>query len=210
MKTTELKAYPRTDLGKSVTRQMRREGKVPGVVYDNSNAIHIVLDYRAVKPTLFTKDTYIVKLDLDGQTHDTIIREAQYHPVTEKILHVDFLKVSDDKEVILTLPIKLEGNPRGVLQGGKLISKLRKIKVKGIPSQLPEFVEVDVSDLKLGTTIKVGEAKIEGLNVITSPSAAIASVEIPRALKSAGASDEMGEDEEGEAEGGDSGEEAAE
>ena len=199
MKTTELKAYSRTDLGKSVTKKIRKEGKVPGVVYDNSNAIHIVVDYQAVKPALFTKDTYIVKLDLDGEAHDTIIREAQFHPVTEKILHVDFLKVSDDKEVILTLPIKLSGTPKGVRSGGKLVTKLRKIKVKGIPSQLPEFVEIDVSDLKLGTTIKIGDAHIEGLNVITSSSAAIASVEIPRALKSAGGVDED-EEEGGDAE----------
>ena len=207
MKTTELKAHSRTDLGKSVTRKIRKEGKVPGVVYDNSNAIHIVFDYQAVKPALYTPDTYIIKLDLDGQTHDTIIREAQFHPVTEKILHVDFLKVSEDKEVILTLPIKLVGTPDGVRQGGKLVTKLRKIKVKGIPAQLPEFVEVDVNGLKLGTTIKVGDASIEGLNIITSPSAAVASVEIPRALKSAGVGEDGEEGEGGESEEGEAAEE---
>ena len=125
-----------------------------------------------------------------GNKADTIVREAQYHPVTEKILHVDFLEVSNDKPIILTLPVNLVGAPVGVTQGGKLVTKLRKIKVKGIPAELPEKVDIDVSELELGQTIKISDANIEGLHIITNASTGVASVEIPRALRSAGAGEE--------------------
>ncbi|MEM6265141.1 MAG: 50S ribosomal protein L25 [Bacteroidota bacterium] len=184
MKTISIKAYDRPELGKASTRELRKEDKVPAVLYDNGKASHITINYLDARSILYTADTYIVNLDLEGGAADTIIREAQYHPVTDKIEHIDFLKVGD-KEVELTLPITLTGTPKGVIKGGRLMTKLRKIKVKGIPAELPELIQVDVSHLELGTSIKVSDLSIEGLKITSGGSAAIASVEIPRALRSA-------------------------
>lgn len=189
MKTIELKANTRESLAKSVTKQLRREGKVPGVIYRNDQANHIYLDYAAAKKILFTSDTYLVKLNLDGAVRDAIVREAQYHPVTEKVIHIDLMAVADDKPVTLNLPIRLVGSPAGVKEGGKLVHKLRSLTVKGLVSKLPESISIDVSSLKLGNTIKVGDAKIEDIEIVTSASTAVASVEIPRALRSAGLED---------------------
>jgi len=201
MKSTELKAHLRPDTGKASSKHMRRAGHVPGVIYKNSEATHVYFDYKELKTVLYTPETYIVKLDLDGKQVNTVVRDADYHPVTERIIHVEMLNITDEKPVIVSLPVALVGKPAGVGQGGKLLTKLRKIKVRGLPSELPDHVEINVSGLKLGETIKIGDANIKGIEVVTPASAGVASVEIPRALRSAGSGIE-GEDEgaeEGEA-----------
>lgn len=207
MKSTELKAHLRPDTGKASSKHMRRAGNVPGVIYNNNEATHVYFNYKELKPVLYTPETYIVNLDLDGKTVSTVVQDADYHPVTERILHVEMLNITEEKPVIVSLPVVLTGKPVGVGEGGKLLTKLRKIKVKGIPSQLPDRVEIDVTELKLGETIKIADANIQGLEVITPPNAGVASVEIPRALRSAGLGDAEGE--EGAGDGEEGGEEAA-
>lgn len=202
MKTTELKAQARDKVGKRNAKDLRAEGLIPGVIYDQQNATHIFVDAKEARKVLYTPETYIIQLDVDGKKTDTIIRESQFHPVTEKLLHVDFMKVTDEKPVRLALPVKLIGTPKGVIKGGKLTAKIRKLQVKGIPSLLPDLIEVNVSKLDLGQTIKVGQAGIKGIEVITPASAALASVEIPRALRSAGAGGMLGGDDDEEEEGG--------
>lgn len=192
MKTTELKAFVREDTTKRATKGLRNEGKVPGVIYDNSAAKHIYVDAKEARKIIYTPDTYIVKLNIDGTISDAIIRETQFHPVKEHLLHIDFLKVTDEKPVEVILPLKMAGTPKGVATGGKLVIKLRKIKVKGIPSKLPAQMEVDVSELELGSTIKISDVDFGDLQIVTSHSAAIASVEIPRSLRSAQADEEEG------------------
>lgn len=186
MKTIELNAVKRSDIGKAANKQLRREGSIPGVLYDNAEVTHLAINVKEMRPAVYTRETYILNMAIEGgETVQAIIRETQFHPVTEKPLHVDFLRVTDDKPVILELPVTLVGAPIGVSKGGKLVTKLRRIKVKGIPKDLPDTVSIDVSDLDLGGTIKVKDAGITGLEIITSPSAGVASVEIPRALRSA-------------------------
>jgi len=184
MKSIEMKATRRAATGKRNAKDLRKDGVVPGVVYHKAAASHIQIDDREVKRALFTPETYIVKLDIEGEVVDAIVREAQYHPVHDHLLHVDFLQVTSDAPVVLTLPITLTGTPLGVTKGGKLAIKLRKLKVKGVTSELPDEIKVDVADLDLGGTRKVGELQLDGVQVLTSPSAAIAAVEIPRALRS--------------------------
>ncbi len=185
MKKTELKVFKRDELNRQRTKQLRSEGKIPSVLYDNGSASHMYSEYQDTKKVVFTAETYVVNLQMeDGTATDAIIREVQYHPTKDTIEHIDFLKVADDQEVVVTLPIRLSGTATGVVKGGKLITKLRKLKVKGIPSQLPDSIEVNISKLDLGETIKVGQANIEGMKIITPPTAAIASVEIPRTLRS--------------------------
>ncbi|MEZ4825323.1 MAG: 50S ribosomal protein L25 [Bacteroidia bacterium] len=184
MKTTELKAHKRENVGKRAAKDLRTSGNIPGVVYDEQNATHIYVDAKEVAKVLYTQDTYVISLNVDGSTTNAIVRDAEYHPVTERVLHVEFLKVTESKKVKVFLPVKLTGTPVGVSKGGKLTTKVRKLLVKGIPSKLPDVITVDVSHLDLGQTIKVGHASLGDLEILTSASAALASVEIPRALRS--------------------------
>jgi large subunit ribosomal protein L25 len=201
MKTTNLKAYARENIGKATNKSLRREGKVPGVIYDNSAVTHVSFDIKELKAALYTPETYILNLEVEGGDNvQAIIRETQFHPVTEHPLHIDLLRVTDEKSVILELPVLLVGTPSGVAKGGKLVTKLRKIKVKGVPSQLPDSITINVAKLDLGSTIKVADADIPDLEIITSPTTGIASVEIPRAVRSASAEGAEGAEGEGEGE----------
>lgn len=185
MKTIELTAQSRETVGKRNTKDLRKAGSVPGVVYANGSAQHISVVEKDMKPIIYTADSFVVNLNIDGTVVSSIVRDTDFHPVTEKMTHVEFLAVTDDKPVIVNLPLKLVGVPKGVTKGGKIVVKLRKLSVKGIPSKLPDFVEVPVADLDLGSTIKVSDVDFGDLHVMTSASAGIASVEIPRALRSA-------------------------
>lgn len=174
-------------MGKTSTKKIRKEERVPGVIYDGDNPIHVTFDYKEAKELLYTPHTYIVKVTVDEDAPvETLIRESQFHPVTENILHIDLMKVTPEKEVVLSLPINFTGKAEGVAKGGRLVTKLRRLSVKGVPSEMPEAITIDVTKLDLGGTIKVGNAEIvEGVRVITPASAAVASVEVPRAMRSA-------------------------
>ena len=187
MKTIELQAALREQIGKKHTKAVRKEGRVPGVVYGKSNedATHIHLDYKDAEKILYTKETFIVKMEVEGKHMDTIIRESQFHPVKESIIHLDFMEIDEERPVVVLLPIRLVGKAVGVAKGGKLTTKLRRIKVKGIPSKLPDEIVIDVTQIDLGGTIKVKDANITNVEIVTSLSSAVASVEIPRALRSA-------------------------
>ncbi|MCI4666770.1 MAG: 50S ribosomal protein L25 [Bacteroidia bacterium] len=189
MKTIDLKVQKREGTGKRTAKDLRKAGRVPGVIYHNAEATNISVDIQDVRPVLYTEDTYLVNLDVEGEQVQAIVRQADFHPVTDILTHVEFLRVTDEKPVSLTLPIKLTGTAAGVIKGGKMAVKLRRLKVKGIISKLPERVEVDVTPLDLGESIKVMDAKIDGINVLTAQSAAIATVIIPRALRSAKAAE---------------------
>lgn len=185
MKTIELTAQSRETVGKRNTKDLRKAGSVPGVVYSNGSAQHISVVEKEMKPVIYTADSYIIHLNIDGKIQPAIIRDTDFHPVTDLMTHVEFLAVTEDKPVIVSLPLKMVGVPLGVTKGGKIAVKLRKLAVKGIPSTLPDFIEVPVKDLDLGATIKVSDVDFGDLQVMTSASTGIASVEIPRALRSA-------------------------
>ena len=185
---------------KAQIKQLRRDGRVPAVIYQNGEAQHISMEYADLKPILFTADTFVIQLAVDGgEPIETIVREAQYHPLTDRIIHVDFLAIPEGKKLEVVLPVKFVGAPKGVIKGGKLMTKMRRIKVKGNLDDIPAFVEVPVAHLDLGMSVKVSEISVENLEITSGASAAICSVEIPRALRSAGAAagDEEGEGEEG-------------
>lgn len=184
MNTIDIQAFPREIGRPQIARELRSGGKVPAVIYDNGAATPIYLEYKEVRKVIYTAETYIVNLVLNGEVISAVVRESQFDPVTEQMLHIDFMRVSDKKAILVSLPVNLVGTPTGVIKGGKLLTKLRRIKVKGIPSKLPADIKVDVSGLDLGQTIKVGDVTFENVDIVSSTSTAIASVEIPRALRS--------------------------
>jgi large subunit ribosomal protein L25 len=185
MKTVELKGARRSVTGKSAMKKIRRAGNVPAVIYGQGEPTPVEVGFQALHKVLHSADTYVVNLDIDGKITSAIVREAQFHPVNDNVLHVDFLRVTENEPVEVELPIQLVGTAKGVLAGGRLVPMLRKLKVRGIVTQLPDKVEIDISALELGKTIRVGEVQLEGLTITSPASSGIAIIEIPRAVKTA-------------------------
>ena len=184
MKTVLLKGEPRTDLGKSATKAVRAEGKVPCVLYGKKGAenTHFAIYHSDFKNLVYTPNTYKVQLDLDDASHDAILQDIQFHPVSEAILHADFLSVDNKNPVTVSIPVKLTGESKGVREGGKLRLKLKKLRVKGLVQDLPEFIEVSIQGLAIGQSVKVESVELENLEILDSPANAIVSVKTSRVV----------------------------
>lgn len=166
METFEIKATARQERGPKHARQMRREGVVPGVVYGNGDNVTIALEERALLKLLVTPNVYLVKLDLDGKVEDVVVKEVQYHPVSDRPVHVDFYRYAEDKPITMSIPILIEGHAEGVRAGGKLVQSARKLNVKGIPSAMPDRLKVDVTELGVDKKIVAGDLHYEGLTIL--------------------------------------------
>lgn len=202
MKTIALKGDARPGLGKALTKQIRNEGKVPCVLYGGKENVHFAVYQADFKNLVYTDQTYKVQIDFDGNTYLAIVKDIQFHPVSEEIIHVDFLEIDEKKPVTVSLPIKIEGVAPGVRAGGKLIKKYRKLTVKGLLENLPEFIVANIDSLELGSSLKVKDIEVEGFEVLDSPANAVISCKMTRAAISAsgGASDSDDEEEGEEAE----------
>lgn len=192
----------RTDLGKKATKAVRNSGKIPCVLYGTSGLVHFSVTGGSVKHLVYTPAFKLAEIDVEGKTYSAILKDIQFHPVTEEILHLDFLRLEKDQSVKVEVPVQFTGNSPGVRLGGKLQKNLRRVKIKTTPEHLVDHLTVDVSDLELGHSVRVRDINvIDGIEVMSSPAIPVASVEIPRALRSASsAAEKEGEDEaEGEA-----------
>ena len=161
MQVFELKGELRTDLGKKATKVLREEKKVPCVLYGGKENIHFSVVEKDLSKLVYTPFVYIVKIMIDGNAYEAVMREIQFHPVTDRILHIDFYHIFAEKPVIIEVPVKLKGFAEGVQAGGKLVQVIRKLKVKALPANLPGEVELDVTSLGLGKSIKVKELSFD-------------------------------------------------
>jgi large subunit ribosomal protein L25 len=187
MKTTEIVGFKRTELGTLSSKKMRADGNAPCVVYGGSSEpIHFYAPMYLFKELLYSPDAYIVNLNVEGTEIKCILKDASYHPVSETINHVDFLRISEDKPVVIDIPIKIVGSSVGVANGGKLFVKINKVKVKALAKDLPDFVPVSIDGLGLGKSVRVRNVETKTYEILTAPQVTIASVIIPRALKAAG------------------------
>ncbi len=192
MKTVSMSGSPRENVGKKDAARLRREGLVPAVVYGGDKQIHISLNAHDVSKLVYTPNVYKVELEVGGDKYETIVQEMQFHPVTEAVLHADFLQLFDDKEVKVKLPVVLNGSSIGVRNGGKLGQNYRRLSLFGLPNAFPEAVEIDVTDLKIGDLVRVSDITFEGVTCLEPANAVIVGVKTAR-----GAVDEE-EEEEGE------------
>jgi large subunit ribosomal protein L25 len=183
MKKIEIIGYKRANLGKQESSQLSRDGNVPCVVYGGKDQIHFYMPMILFKDIVYTHEAHIFEVNIEGDVRSCVIQEVQYHPVSEIILHADFLELHEDKPVKIEVPVRFVGKAPGVIKGGKLISKLRKIKIKALPKNLPDYIDVDISNIDLGKSIKIKEVKQENFEILNSHLVTIATVEIPRALK---------------------------
>lgn len=183
MKTIELKAVKRADFGKKAAKAFRREGLIPCVIYGGSEEIAFTVDAKEVKPLIYTPNSYIVELNIDGKVEKAVMREVQFHPVREQILHIDFYRVQEGKPVAISIPVRLSGTAEGVKVGGKLALSARKLMVKALVDQLPDEIVVDVTPLQVGQTIFVGDLKQENLTFVTPATTAVCAVRVTRASR---------------------------
>lgn len=187
MKTISVKAVKRDTYGKKAAKAVRREGLVPCILCGNGETISFSVDPREIKPLIYTPNSYIVEFELDGKTEKAVLREAQFHPIREEILHLDFYRIADGKPVSIAIPVRLTGNAEGVKIGGKLILSARKLTVSALVDNLPDEIVVDVTELGVGKTIFVGDLDVENLKFITPATAAVCAVRVTRASRGADA-----------------------
>lgn len=174
--------YLREGVGKTSTKQLRNEGKVPCVMYGPNEHIHFSMYSADFKLLVYTPNAYKVKLDIDGKIYRAILKDIQFHPVNDSILHADFLEIQDDKEVEMMIPVKLTGNSVGVRAGGKLALKSKKLLVRCLPANLPDFIEIAIDEMNIGSVIKVGDVKVSNMVLLDSPNNPVVSVKVTRAV----------------------------
>ena len=159
MKSITIKGSKRESVGKVATKALRNAGMVPCVIYGGEQPIHFSAEEKAFKNLVYTPNVYTASLNVDGQKISAILQDIQFHPVTDKILHIDFYQLFDDKEITMNIPVKLTGTSPGVLNGGSLRFTNRKLKVKATPANLPDFVAADISKLKIGNKLFITSLK---------------------------------------------------
>ena len=217
MKTYNLSAQPRTAIGKKATKELRNAGLIP-VVLNGGEVVELpysgnlnegeqvieLANNKGVKVTnltvkaedfrklIYTPDIYAIDLDVNGVKKMAVLKDIQFHPVKEEILHIDLLEVNDKKPVVIEVPVKLEGHAEGVKAGGKLTLSMKKIKVKAIYSAIPEKVIINVDNLGLGKTLQIGELHFEGLELMNAKNAVVCAVQLTRAARGAQAQAQQG------------------
>ncbi|MBN1159293.1 MAG: 50S ribosomal protein L25 [Bacteroidales bacterium] len=166
MKSIDLKVHPRKSLGKKDARNLRREGNVPCVLYGGDENHHFFAHENTFKNLVFTHNVYLIHLDIEGDKRLAIVKELQLHPVTDKVMHIDFQEVSRDKMIIIGLPVEITGSSVGVKAGGKLRQRKRYIRVKGLIENMPDTLKIDITDLDIGQSFKAGDLKYDKLEVL--------------------------------------------
>ena len=206
MKSLSIKGSKRESVGKAATKALRNAGKVPCVLYGGEQALHFSADELSFSKIVYTPNVYTAMIELEnGESYKAILQDIQFHPVSDKILHVDFYQLHDDKEVTMEIPVKLEGNAPGVIAGGNLRFPNRKLKVRALPADLPDFITASISELNIGDKLYVTELTNEKYTILHPDNTVVVQV---RQSRLAMALDDLDSDEEGEEEGGEAAAEA--
>ena len=185
MKSFAISGSRRENVGKRDAKELRYEGKVPAVLYGGDNQIHFAVSAADLKGLVYTPDVHFVDIDVEGTKAQAVLQDIQFHPLTELILHVDFLRINESKPFVMEIPIKLTGTSPGVKMGGKLIQKLRKLRVKAFAKDMPQYVEVGMEVLELGKSVRVGDLSFDKFQLTNNADDTIVSVVMSRALKQA-------------------------
>ncbi|GAC1444294.1 MAG: 50S ribosomal protein L25/general stress protein Ctc [Sediminibacterium sp.] len=183
MKTITIEGHLRTEHGKKAARQIRSQENVPGVIYGGAQEINFHAPAKAFKPLVYTGEFQLAEVKVDGKVYKCILKDLQFDKVEDSLIHVDLLELVENKKVVATLPIKFTGVSIGVKEGGKLITKMKSLKVKALPKDLRETITVDITDLNLNGNIRVEDVKVDNMEILNSPRIPIASVVLTRQLK---------------------------
>lgn len=192
MEIVAVKGQLRPGLGKKVAKSVRNEGRIPCVLYGGDEIVHFSTVLKEIKAIVYTPDFKVAELTIDGKSYRAILKEVQWHPVTDNIIHIDFLRLVEGHPIKIEIPLRFQGVSPGVRAGGKLQQKLRRVLIKAMPEHVVGEMTVDISKLELGQSIRVRDIVIEeeGVEILNSPGVPVATIEIPRALRSATAAAE--------------------
>ena len=186
MQSITIKGQVRESVGKSSTKALRNAGNVPCVLYGGDKVIHFSAEEKAFKSLVYTPNVYTATIELDGQTYAAILQDIQFHAVNDSILHVDFYQLDENKEISMNIPVKITGNAKGVSLGGVLRQNLRKLKVKALPANLPDFVEADVTELEIGNKLYVSSLRNDQYQILHNDNTVVSQVRMSRnAMKAA-------------------------
>lgn len=185
MKTIQVKGTLRSDFGKGATRRLRSEGKIPAVIYGGKDTVHFHVEPLAVRGLVYSPEFQQVEIEIDGTTRNCIMKDLQFDVVTDDLAHIDFLELVGDKKVIADLPLNFVGQPQGVKDGGRLVTKLKTVKVRTYPKYLREHLDVNIENLQLNGNVRVQDIEAENMEIMNSPRIPVASVVMTRALKQA-------------------------
>ncbi|MFU8844187.1 MAG: 50S ribosomal protein L25/general stress protein Ctc [Bacteroidales bacterium] len=193
MKSVSMSGSLRGNVGKKDAKKQRREEKVPCVLYGGKEQIHFTVDVADFKKIIFTPEVYLIKLNINGNEFDAILQDVQYHPVTDSVLHADFLQVIPGKPVVIGIPLEYEGVAPGVLKGGRLVKKVRKLKVKGLIEEMPDKIKISISKLDIGDSTRVKDVIFGNLEFLDTPNAEIVGVKTARTVVAAADEEESEE-----------------
>ncbi len=187
MKTFELTGAARTETGKKAAKLYRSANEIPCVMYGGKEVVHFNVKKEGVRKLIYTPEIFLVDLTVEGKKYTAIVKDSQFHPVNENLLHMDFLEVSEKKPVVMEVPVVLEGLAEGVKAGGKLVLEMRKLKVKALYKNIPEKLTINVESLGLGKTIQVGALSFDNLELLNSKNNVVCAVKLTRAARGAAA-----------------------
>jgi large subunit ribosomal protein L25 len=185
MKSVSISGSPRANVGTKDAKALRAEGKIPCVLYGGTEQVHFSALEKDFKPLVYTPEVKLADLNIDGRTFKATMKEVQFHPISDKLLHVDFLEVSDAKPVIIEVPVKVVGNSPGIKAGGKLVTKFRKLKIRSALANLPESITVNIDKLEIGDGVRVKDITLNGVTLLNTPNAVVVSVATTRNVAAA-------------------------
>ncbi|WDF54848.1 50S ribosomal protein L25/general stress protein Ctc [Mucilaginibacter sp. KACC 22063] len=185
MKSVAISGSPRENVGKRDAKELRYAGSIPAVLYGGETQVHFSVSEADIKPVIYTPEVSFIDLEIGGTKAQAIVKDLQFHPLTSKILHIDFLALNENKPVTIEIPIRLTGTSPGVKMGGKLVQKLRKLRVKGLPKDHVDTIDVSIEGLEVGKSVRVGEISVPNLTITNAAEDTIVSVTTSRALRQA-------------------------
>jgi large subunit ribosomal protein L25 len=185
MKSITIKGSERESVGKVATKALRNAGMVPCVIYGGDQPVHFAAEVKAFKSLVYTPNAHTVVIELGSNTYNAVLQDSQFHPVSDAILHIDFFQLSDDKEIIMEVPVKITGTSPGVLLGGVLNLNQRRLRVKALPKNLPDFVEANISELQMGNKLYVTKLEAKNFKLMHPDNTVVAQVKISRAAMKA-------------------------
>jgi large subunit ribosomal protein L25 len=182
MKSVSISGSPRVNVGKKDAKAIRNKNMVPCVLYGGKEQIFFTTSEDSFKNIVYTPEICTVKIQVDGKEFNSIMQDIQFHPVSDKILHVDFLEIFDNKPITMHVPLKVTGTAPGIIKGGKLLMKIKKLKVKALPKYVPDTITIDISKLDIGDSIRVNEVAAENITILDAPNNIIATCRVTRVV----------------------------
>jgi len=185
MKTFKIKGTARQAVGKKDSKQLRKQDLVPCVIYGGESIVHFQAHENEFRKIIYTPSVFQIEIEVEGKFYNAFMQASQFHPVTDKLLHIDFLEIRENVPVRLEIPVRLDGYAKGIQQGGRLKSNLRTLKAKGFPKNFPDEIVIDVTELNLGESIRVSDIKVDGIEILNAKSVPVATVVVTRAARAA-------------------------